>query len=324
MKIEQFKNIIQRYLDGKLSEEEKKGVDGWYEEIASEKIDPFTDKQHKSRVKQSILESLPADMQSDQKQVRTIRLRWVSVAAALLLCGVSALLIQHNKQIFGFNVSPDEEFLTELSTRPGERREFLLPDHSSIFLNGNTQIRYDEKQYLKDRKIYLDKGEAFFSVQRDSLHPFSVDIGSLNITVLGTSFNINHAKQSKISSVDVKTGRVRVSSKLNKVLHILTAGQGLKYEQELGTYTCYDTDPNHANLWTQGGILLADATFQELHELIYNRYGLSLRSENLDTSTFKYSLSLPQVKSVDQLLNMICTIHQNKFRREGNEIILHQ
>ncbi|MNV92862.1 hypothetical protein D3C71_1874920 [compost metagenome] len=68
---------------------------------------------------------------------------------------------------------------------------------------------------------------------------------------------------------------------------------------------------------------MSGANFQELKELIYNRYGLILRSDSLDTDRFSYSLLLPQVKSVDQLLHMICHIHQINFRREGNEIILH-
>jgi len=49
-----------------------------------------------------------------------------------------------------------------------------------------------------------------------------------------------------------------------------------------------------------------------------------LIADNLDTDKFNYSLMIPQVESLDQVLSMICTIHQIKFRRGKNEIILHK
>lgn len=324
MNLEEFKNIIQRYLAEKLSEEEKKNVDSWYDEVSSGKENPFTDEQHKVKVKQAIFAAFPPSIQASKKQARVVRLRWISVAASILIFGVSGLLIYQKSQPFIQRDTAVSIAFTQLSTLPGEQRELQLPDHSTITLNGNTQVRYHEQEYLKSRKIYLDKGEAFFNVQRDTLHPFSIETGTLTIAVLGTSFNVNNSVQSKNITIDVKTGRVRVGSNLNTSLHVLTAGKRLQYEKDQGSYKLYDTNPDYANIWTRGGILLSGANFPELQELIYNRYGLILRSDSLDTASFSYSLLLPQVKSVDQLLHMICTIHQINFRREGNEIILHK
>ncbi|MGJ1322272.1 FecR family protein [Sphingobacterium faecium] len=324
MKVQQFKNIIQRYLDGKLSEEEKKNVDSWYDEVSSDQEDIFRDRQHKSEVKQAIFAAFPPAIQAAKKQIRIVRLRWISVAASMLILGASGLFIYQNlPRIIQGNTAASIS-LKELSTYPGEQRELLLPDHSIITLNGNTRIRYHEQGYLKNRKIYLEKGEAFFEVQRDTLHPFSIETAALTIDVLGTSFNVNHSEKSKNITIDVKTGRVRVANKLNASVHVLLAGQSLQYEKDLGSYKRYDTNPDYANIWTRGGILISGANFQKLQELIYNRYGLILRSDGLDTANFSYSLLLPHVKSVDQLLHMICNIHQIKFRREGNDIILHQ
>lgn len=323
MNLEEFKNIIQRYLSDKLSEEEKKNVDSWYDEVSSGTADPFTDEQHKAKVKEAIFAAFPQAIQATKKQARVVRLRWISIAASVLIFGVSGLLIYQKSQPFRQGNTTAAIAFTQISTRPGEQREWQLPDHSTITLNGNTQVRYHAQEYLQSRKIYLDQGEAFFNVQRDTLHPFSIETGALTIAVLGTSFNVNNSEQSKNITIDVKTGRVRVGSKINPSLHVLTAGKSLQYKKNLGSYKLFDTNADHANIWTRGGILMSGANFQELKELIYNRYGLILRSDSLDTDRFSYSLLLPQVKSVDQLLHMICHIHQINFRREGNEIILH-
>ncbi|MFD2904518.1 FecR family protein [Sphingobacterium anhuiense] len=323
MNLEEFKNILLRYLEDKLSEEEKNTVDSWYDEVSSGTADPFTDEQHKAIVKEAIFAAFPPAIQATKKQARVVRLRWISIAASVLIFGISGLLIYQRSQPSRQDATTAAIAFTQISTRPGEQMELQLPDHSTITLNGNTQVRYHEQEYLQSRKIYLDKGEAFFNVQRDTIHPFSIETGALTIAVLGTYFNVNNSEQSKNITIDVKTGRVQVGSKINPSLHILTAGKSLQYDKGQENYKLYHTNADNADIWTRGGILMSGANFQELQELIYNRYGLILRSDSLDTGRFSYSLLLPQVKSVDQLLHMICHIHQINFRREGNEIILH-
>lgn len=325
MDSDKFKNIIQGYLDGKLSREEKKNVDGWYEAVTKDEIVPFTDEKHRARVKQAIFSGFPPSIQETRKQVRVVRLRWLSAAASIILLGACALLFfyQNPEALFRGNAT-ESISLTKISTDPGELRELRLPDSSSIFLSGNAQVRFDKHHYHENRKIYLDKGEAFFNVQRDTLHPFSIETGTLSIRVLGTSFNVNNSEKSKHVTVDVKTGRVSVGNGEEESLYILTAGESVRYDTEKSRYKLFDTDPAHANIWIRGGILLNGATFEELRELIYNRYGLTLRGDNIDTATFSYSVLMPHVRSVDQLLHMISNIHQINFRRERNEIILYK
>ncbi|WP_370877887.1 DUF4974 domain-containing protein [Sphingobacterium zeae] len=64
--------------------------------------------------------------------------------------------------------------------------------------------------------------------------------------------------------------------------------------------------------------------FEELKELIYRRFGAVLHTDSLNTDSFNYSLMIPQVQSLDQVLTIVCNIHQIKFRREKNEIILYK
>lgn len=325
MDLEKFKSIIQRYLDGKLPKEENKNVDGWYDAVSKDEIAPFTNDEHKARVKQAIFSRFPPSIQETRKQVGVIRLRWLSAVASVILLGVFGLLFfyQNPQALFRSN-AVESISLTQISTHPGETRELRLPDSSSIFLSGNAQVRFDEHHYHENRKIYLDKGEAFFSVQRDTVHPFSIETGTLSIRVLGTSFNVNNSEKSKYITVDVKTGKVSVGNRQEESLYILTAGKSVRYDKESARYKLFDSDPTYANIWIRGGILLNGATFEELCELIYNRYGLTLRTDNIDTDTFSYSVLMPHVQSIDQLLHMICNIHQINFRRERNEIILYK
>jgi ferric-dicitrate binding protein FerR (iron transport regulator) len=125
-------------------------------------------------------------------------------------------------------------------------------------------------------------------------------------------------------TVEVKTGRVSVLNAKNGANHILTAGKAVRYSVVKNDFKTFDSDPAYISLWTQGGMQLNNISFKELKEIIYNRFGVVLLTENLNTDTFNYSLMIPHVQSLDQVLNIVCNIHQIKFRREKNEIILYK
>ena len=327
--LERFKLIITDYLGGKLTEGEKGHVDDWYESISNDDIPPFIDANHREKIKQELFIRVGiAEEPVRAKKVANIPVRkfsWLSAAAAILILGgISLLFLQHNPMSLSRKRTETIALLTETVTNAGELKEIQLPDGTSIFLNGNTRIRYDRKNFASNRKFFLDRGEAFFRVRRDTLHPFKIETGSVSVAVLGTSFNVNNSMSTKHVTVEVKTGRVSVLNAKNGANHILTAGKAVRYSVVKNDFKTFDCDPAYISLWTQGGMQLNNISFKELKEIIYNRFGVVLLTENLNTDTFNYSLMIPHVQSLDQVLNIVCNIHQIKFRREKNEIILYK
>lgn len=329
MDLERFKLIITDYLGGKLTEEEKGHVDDWYESISNEDTNPFIDANHREKIKQDLFIRVGiAEAPVGAKKVANIPVRkfsWLSAAAAILIVGgISLLFFQHNPMSLSRKRTQTTALLTETVTNAGELKEIQLPDGTSIFLNGNTRIRYDRKNFASNRKFFLDRGEAFFRVRRDTLHPFKIETGSVSVAVLGTSFNVNNSMSTKQVTVEVKTGRVSVLNAKNGANHILTAGKAVRYNVAHNGFETFDSDPAYISLWTQGGMQLNNIGFKELKEVIYNRFGVMLHTDNLNTDSFNYSLMIPHVESLNQVLTIVCNIHQIKFRREKNEIILYK
>ncbi len=329
MDLERFKLIITDYLGGKLTEEEKGHVDDWYESISNEDTNPFIDANHREKIKQDLFIRVGiAEAPVGAKKVANIPVRkfsWLSAAAAILIVGgISLLFFQHNATSLSRKRTETTALLTETVTNAGELKEIQLPDGTSIFLNGNTRIRYDRKNFASNRKFFLDRGEAFFRVRRDTLHPFKIETGSVSVAVLGTSFNVNNSMSTKQVTVEVKTGRVSVLNAKNGANHILTAGKAVRYNVAHNGFETFDSDPAYISLWTQGGMQLNNIGFKELKEVIYNRFGVMLHTDNLNTDSFNYSLMIPHVESLNQVLTIVCNIHQIKFRREKNEIILYK
>ncbi len=87
-----------------------------------------------------------------------------------------------------------------------------LSDGSVVWLNAGSSLSYNKDFSDKFREVYL-KGEAYFEVTPDSLKPFVVKSESLNVKVLGTTFNVRTYEDENLVNVVLRTGRVDVSVK---------------------------------------------------------------------------------------------------------------
>lgn len=71
-------------------------------------------------------------------------------------------------------------------TRHEDRR--ILPDRSAARLNAGAQITVLYSP--TERRIRLDRGEAFFTVTREPGRPFIVEAGQVDVRAVGTAFNV--------------------------------------------------------------------------------------------------------------------------------------
>ena len=68
------------------------------------------------------------------------------------------------------------------------RRAVTLPDGSLVDLGPKTMVTVDFRR--DQRRLQLYPGEAYFAVQSDQKRPFVVRVGSLNVTAVGTAFDV--------------------------------------------------------------------------------------------------------------------------------------
>jgi transmembrane sensor len=86
----------------------------------------------------------------------------------------------------------------------------------------------------RQRHITL-AGKAWFEVARDESHPFVVEAGDLDVTVLGTGFEVSAYDTSGTWTVRVRHGRVRVEADTQRVE--LTAGERVVLDRATGRLT---------------------------------------------------------------------------------------
>ena len=203
----------------------------------------------------------------DHRRVRLQQWQPWALAASLLIAFM--LFMQWPSLPFGGN-QPVET--TPFKTDIGGHKVVALPDGSRIELNTDTAIEaaVDDKR----RAIWLDHGEAFFDVAKQSGRKFVIYAGPRTITVLGTKFSVRRIGGEVV--VAVLEGRVRVEDSQadgRERQATITAGD-VAIARDRSTLVANSAEAVQQQLaWRTGqirldGTTLADAAAQ------FNRYNL--------------------------------------------------
>lgn len=103
---------------------------------------------------------------------------------------------------------------TEIISPLGSRVSVSLPDGTKVDLNAGSILSYGEDYGRKERGVYLE-GEGFFSVARNDKKPFRVRTSTIEITALGTAFNVKAYEEEETVQTTLVEGMVRIADKNN-------------------------------------------------------------------------------------------------------------
>jgi transmembrane sensor len=140
----------------------------------------------------SALQRLIDEPQSRHRELR----RPVSLAVA------ASLLIAATLGIIG-HLRPSHR---TYSTQVGVITSIPLQDGSRVTLNTDSEAEVALTN--TERRVQLDRGEAFFEVAKDAQRPFVVEAGTKRIVVIGTEFSVR--RDGEHVRVAVTQGQVRV------------------------------------------------------------------------------------------------------------------
>jgi transmembrane sensor len=76
----------------------------------------------------------------------------------------------------------------QYATTTGGYQRMILADGSVVELNADSEVRV--AYAAAERRVYLVKGEAHFSVTKNPARPFWVEAGSVQVRAVGTAFNV--------------------------------------------------------------------------------------------------------------------------------------
>lgn len=232
---------------------------------------------------------------------------WLS-AAAILICLISVTLYQ----LFNSNS-------ITVNTLANQQRKYTLPDGSSITMNENTTIKYNENSFSKNRELNLLQGEAFFDVVHDPGKVFHINMGDLRVTDIGTSFIVKRS-DSEIAVI-VNSGRVAFEQ-LSYGNHVIL-DPGKKGIFLTGAKTVMDApnlDLNYKS-WVDKKLSFRNTTLSEVARELSKTYGskVILKENTLKTRMLSATLNY---QTIDSALVVISASLQLKVHKVADQYIL--
>jgi ferric-dicitrate binding protein FerR (iron transport regulator) len=204
----------------------------------------------------------------------------------------------------------------------GRKSLITLPDGTRVKLNSESSIEY-RGDFVQNRRLSL-VGEAFFDVVRDTLHPFEVNTGNVNVRVLGTSFNIRAYPFEETMSVAVASGKVRVKKKdaSDRIQEgELTAMEMVELDHNNGLFSEKPFDPDEVLAWKDGVLQFKSASFGEIVGVLERWYGVDFVIERHEpiTEGFTGRYNNP---SLEVVLEGMSFSSDFDFLIEGEQVII--
>jgi transmembrane sensor len=192
----------------------------------------------------------------------------------------------------------------------------ILPDGSVVTVNKGSSISYPSKFKGKTRQVAL-KGEAFFNVTPNKEKPFIISINDVQITVVGTSFNVKNINGN--TEVVVETGIVRVT-KDGKTVEV-SAHEKLSTGAKDSVMVKEESKDQLYKYYRTKEFVCDDTPLWKLVQVINEAYnshvviGSPALKDMTITTTFNN-------ESLEQVLNVISITFNIKVVKQGDTIIL--
>lgn len=196
-----LESLIDKYLKGKCNKEESEIVENFFESFASrpdilDQLDPEKQHEIKRRIQKNIIKKIsPAP-------VRKIRMIKLTVAATVALFCISIAYQYLYKNYSSKNI--------EISLANGQQRHITLEDGTKITLNASSRIIYPHSFEDSSKREVILIGEAFFDVAKNPKKPFVIHTPRMEISVLGTAFNVRDYENETNAETALIRGKVSI------------------------------------------------------------------------------------------------------------------
>lgn len=195
-----------------------------------------------------------------------------------------------------------------IETPVGGFYQILLPDGTRVWLNALSSLKFPTSFTSGSRKVQL-KGEAYFEVAKDKSKPFIVDVNDMQVTVLGTHFNINSYTPQSAIYTTVLEGAVAVSkSNLKKTV---LPGQQLQYSGANMMQLENNVDLDQIMAWKDGYFTKKSISLNALMAEVARWYGVEIvYSEPIQA---EFVMKLPKDISLKELITVLELTEEVKF-----------
>lgn len=196
----------------------------------------------------------------------------------------------------------------------------ILPDKTTVWLNSETEISFPTR-FDKDKRVVSLKGEAFFSVAKDSTAPFIVKTtNNLTVKVLGTKFNIQAYKDENTIETTLNEGSVLVSDGKQSIQ--LKPDQQAVYRVDNKTLSSREVNADYISSWREGKFIFENETLESIMNKLSRWYDIRLFYANESVKNFHFTGDLERYDDFNEVLKMLEKATNIHFNINGKNVII--
>lgn len=221
------------------------------------------------------------------------------------LAGIAALLLLY------FSINEMMQFGRQTyQSKYGELRSVTFPDESVAILNANSKVYYNRDwRSDKPRELWLE-GEASFKVKHVALKnrfqqadSFKVHVNGLELTVLGTQFNVKDRRGA--TEISLIEGSLRIDKNDgNGFSQIMKPGDVFRYDGKQLMKTDHQRTAAASQSWTRKELELQGYTLQDVLNVLEDAYGYTITMHTPELANKRLSGVIPLTNDRDIIFVM--------------------
>lgn len=191
-----------------------------------------------------------------------------------------------------------------VQTDNSDRSFTQLPDGSRIWLNKGTKIEYNQQFGIRNRNVLLN-GEAYFEVAKNKKLAFVVKTKSIDVTALGTSFNVNAYDDGNEVTTTLYTGKVNVQSALTGYKTILNPFEVAVFSKTKDKITTYVFTGPDKPVWMEPEFRFDMLPLIDITKQLEHNYNVVFVYRNQKIKHLKFSGTFDRDEKLDEILRVI-------------------
>lgn len=232
----------------------------------------------------------------------TLKRYWMQIAASLLLLIAGSLTVLTFMQRNEINALAEQNVVI----RSGDYGKSLvtLPDGTIVHLNAKSSLTYSQDFGRNDRKVALS-GEGFFEVKKDTEKKFTVGTGYMDITVLGTKFNVYAYEAKDIVEMSLVEGSVDVTTSRPPYQSIrVKPNEKVVYNKRTGNLLHERTTNKMETAWINKELVFRSERLEDVFRCLSRKFAVtfSVDDETLLNDVYTGTFDDENVESIMRVL----------------------
>jgi len=327
-----MEDLITKYLQGEADEAEKKELLFWLQEneehkkqfvelrdiwLAAGNIPGFGTR-HKQKAFNRFEQNVAI---YEQSKKRKVSMRWASIAAAIALLAVTLGGGYYAGMNHWLGDKPVAEVMqTRFVMGKDSKGSVVLPDGTVAWLHADSKLTYPEDFTGDERKVKLE-GEGYFEVTKDRKKPFIVETDQMEITVLGTCFNVKNYNYQKNIETTLLSGKVEVFFPSIERRIMMEPDQRIKWDRETGEYKLTRVNAPNYITWINDKMVFNKHKLSDVIFHLERWYNIEIICENGVNMDQQLTLTVRRElkEEIFKLLSMIASL---QYEIDGDKVYI--